>query len=52
MLVIEAALQQANVALPGVTVVGGMPVMPGAEGVIMPKQLVAPTDGDPGGETP
>src|SRR5262245_15324184 len=34
MIVIEAALQQANIALPGPQVVNGMPVMPGCEGVI------------------
>jgi hypothetical protein len=53
MLVIEAALQQANIALPGVTVVGGLPSLPiGPEEptVIMPRVLEPPTNGGPDAE--
>jgi hypothetical protein len=54
MLTIEAALQQANIALPGVTVVGGLPplsVGPDEPTVILP-QLVAPPPNGPRDDGP
>jgi hypothetical protein len=57
MIVIEQALQQANVVLPGVEVHGGLPPLPlepDHPGVIMPRQLAAPADpgGNPEGVEP
>jgi hypothetical protein len=48
MLVIEAALQNANIALPGPVVVGGLPPLPIGRDeptVIMPRVLEPPTNG-------
>ena len=48
MLTIEAALQQANIVLPGITVVGGLPSLPigpDEPTVIMPRELAPPTNG-------
>jgi hypothetical protein len=47
-LAIEAALQSANIALPGVTVTGGLPPLPLGPGdgrLEMPRQIAAPADG-------
>jgi hypothetical protein len=49
MITIEQALQQANIALPGVTVVGGLPSLPigpDEPTVIMPRAIAAPINGE------
>jgi len=48
MLVIEQALQNANINL-GVTVSGGLPVLPGTQ-IDMPQLTAPPPDGNGGGE--